>query len=777
MSADPRKFNNNSKPKALPVCADGIPDWLRRLDRWVLWKYQLREHEEWSKTPIKASSRVLASTTDTETWCGFDDALVIYNRTRDTHDGIGFVLGEDKPSGLHLAGVDLDDVVSPDGEILPRFVPIVEELGKRGHVEFSPSGTGIKAIVPGTIDATLGNRSPLLDDGASVEVYGVARYFTVTGRVIGEPCTTPVDASELIGRIQREFCGERKERKAQGPLTAGAVGGGSSNLTDDEVLRRMFASKTGAKLRRLFDGDMIDYGDDHSAADQALASSLMWWCQNDAARADRLFRQSGLMRAKWDRPTAGTTYGAMTLERATASNGGYSGGQRTSPAVTGGGPNPAPDPCELRTDAPQDPGPFPERLLQVPGFIGEAARHMLATAKRKQPVLSLAAAVALQATLAGRKVCDRSDTRTNLYVLGLARSGGGKDWPRQICKRILIEAELPELIGPEALASAQGLARSVKDSPSCLALIDEFGQLLSLINSATKSPFLTGIPSLLLKLYTSSADLWHYDSRADRENDIEVDQPCLTIFGTSVAEGVLTALTPDSLNNGLLGRLLVFEGEPGLPPLQRITKQALPRGLVDTAKAWGDFGPGGSLDHEFIGPAVVPATDEAEALLEQFIKRCDEEAVRVGYPLDGLWTRAFEKANKLALIYACSEANRPEAAVISGSAVRWACELVDYLTRRMAFLVGDWLADGQYDRNRLRILRVIRAAGERGLTGREVTRRTQGIDPAERAKILAVLMEAGEIFQRDVKPPTGRPSTVYLTAEWAENASPEEPPQ
>src|SRR5262249_20553912 len=67
-----------------------------------------------------------------------------------------------------------------------------------------------------------------------------------------------------------------------------------------------------------------------------------------------------------------------------------------------------------------DPGPVPEDLLHVPGFISEVMTYTLRTAPYPEPVLAFCGALSLQTLLAGRKVRDASDNRTNLYVLGLA---------------------------------------------------------------------------------------------------------------------------------------------------------------------------------------------------------------------------------------------------------------------------------------------------------------------------------------------------------------------
>jgi hypothetical protein len=72
--------------------------------------------------------------------------------------------------------------------------------------------------------------------------------------------------------------------------------------------------------------------------------------------------------------------------------------------------------------AASDPGPMPDELLRVPGFVSEVMDHCLATAPYPNLVLAFAGALALQAVLAGRKVRDPGKVRTNLYLLGLAHS-------------------------------------------------------------------------------------------------------------------------------------------------------------------------------------------------------------------------------------------------------------------------------------------------------------------------------------------------------------------
>jgi energy-coupling factor transporter ATP-binding protein EcfA2 len=91
----------------------------------------------------------------------------------------------------------------------------------------------------------------------------------------------------------------------------------SANLSDEDLLERMFAAKNGAKVRALWEGDTSSYGS-HSEADLALCCHLAFWTQKDAAVIDRLFRQSGLYRDKWERED----YRAHTIGAAVERTGG-----------------------------------------------------------------------------------------------------------------------------------------------------------------------------------------------------------------------------------------------------------------------------------------------------------------------------------------------------------------------------------------------------------------------------------------------------------------------
>lgn len=165
----------------------------------------------------------------------------------------------------------------------------------------SPSETGYHVYVCGDLPAD-GNHS------RNVECYDAARFFTVTGaHVRGTP---PVihDRQQELRDIHAEYVADSAtQEQSPSPTTATPSG---NDLSDEELLNRAHAAKNGAKFTRLWRGDTSGY-DSHSEADMALCFLLAFWTGGDAVRVDRLFRDSGLYRPKWDEShyADGSAYG------------------------------------------------------------------------------------------------------------------------------------------------------------------------------------------------------------------------------------------------------------------------------------------------------------------------------------------------------------------------------------------------------------------------------------------------------------------------------------
>ena len=96
--------------------------------------------------------------------------------------------------------------------------------------------------------------------------------------------------------------------------------------------------------------------------------------------------------------------------------------------------------------------------LVIPdGLVGDLTRYMIATARRPQPLLSLGASLCAIGALMGRLYRTESNLRSNLYVVGIADSGSGKNHAREIVNEVFFEAGLANHLGGNKIASGAGL--------------------------------------------------------------------------------------------------------------------------------------------------------------------------------------------------------------------------------------------------------------------------------------------------------------------------------
>lgn len=249
-----------------------------------------------------------------DTWSDFETAL----RASVRYSGIGFMFGNG------IFGVDLDHVVTDTGTFSDTAREFLQTL--QSYAEYSPSGTGLHILCRGTIPP--GRRR---NDKKGVEIYQSGRFFTVTGNAIPgrdakyyplRECTQAVavlhakylQAKDTEGDRQsralysapcRPFATAQNKEREPGPAPLAA-----------EILTKALRAKNGGKFHTLWMGDWQEWYPSQSSADLALAAMLLYWTNGDTAKADELFRQSGLMRPKWDELRGQDTYGAMTLRLA-----------------------------------------------------------------------------------------------------------------------------------------------------------------------------------------------------------------------------------------------------------------------------------------------------------------------------------------------------------------------------------------------------------------------------------------------------------------------------
>jgi hypothetical protein len=424
--------------------------------------------------------------------------------------------------------------------------------------------------------------------------------------------------------------------------------------------------------------------------------------------------------------------------------------------VTARSPSP-----EHRTDtrAADDPGPLPEDLLRVPGFIGEVMDFCLQTAPYPNPVLAFGGSLALQALLAGRKVRDPGDNRTNVYILGLAHSSAGKDWPRKLNTRILHTVGLSRCLG-ERFVSGEGIQDALFADPAMLFQTDEIDSMLQCINKSRDARY-ENVMSTLQTLYTSSNSVYPMRRKAGREHPGVIDQPCLVIFGTAIPNHYYEALSERMLTNGFFARMLILESGPRGSGQDPSVCDVPPR-VLETAKWWTDFRPGGGdLAVQHPHPATVEATRRARIELIEARNLADEAYKNAERASDAVaatvWGRTGEQSRKLALLHAVSEnASRPR---IDAAAARWGARLATYQARRMLFMAAGHVADNPFHAECLRLLKKLREAPGQRLPHHVLLKRMK-VDAKSFQQIIDTLILSQEIVSESVST-KGRPGTIY----------------
>lgn len=296
------------------INAVAVPAELRALDQWVCWRREeVRDKKggaKLTKVPYNARTGNKASSTNHRTWSTFDVALAAMETG--AFDGVGFVL----TVGSGIIGGDLDHCFdAASGEVRPVQVGAGKSLDTleilsavATYAEITPSGAGLRFFARGTLPE--GGRKR-----GDFEIYNSGRFLTITGRQFAGSPATINERTEEIAILHQQVFGAKAVARALPVVSPNGFIGHDG--TDAELFERMFASKSGAKIRALMSGEINGYPS-QSEAEQALCFHLAFWTGRDAERMDGLFRQSALLREKWDERHAGdgATYGQMTIGQA-----------------------------------------------------------------------------------------------------------------------------------------------------------------------------------------------------------------------------------------------------------------------------------------------------------------------------------------------------------------------------------------------------------------------------------------------------------------------------
>lgn len=649
-----------------------IPEELRLLPNWVLWKFVSLEGKKPTKVPYHPNGYQVGAIEPSH-WVTFEIAFNAFQFGG--YDGLGFVF-----TNTPYSGIDLDDpsfletgANNPDyAADLDRQIRIAKEFDS--YSEVSPSGKGLHIIVKGEVPSGTNNRR------AHVEIYSTGRYFTMTGVIYNNK---PIaDRNDYLNSLWSEL-----KPKSDVPTIAS-----QPETQCDEDILELARKHNAATFANLEAGIWTGAYPSQSEADQAYMNIIAYYT-NNKEQCVRIFKASKLYRAppvkdkKYPNRTVNTAFdqkiSPLNFDKLKEELNGRVA-QRLEPTAHNSidvGSNPAATTISL-----------------PPGLMGEIAQFVYAYSTRPVPEISLAAAIGLMAGICGRAY-NISGTGLNQYVLLLAMTGAGKEAMAEGIDRLMSEIKMQvptsaSFIGPAEISSGAALYKYLANSSqSFVSILGEFGLRIRQLASPNANGAEISLRRMILDLFTKSGhnrvmQASAYSKKEDSSSAIS--SPAFSILGESTPERFYEVLNEEMISEGLLPRFLLIEYKG-----RRVSKNTNKHNVAPNPKlieylasmAAHCSSINDSQPRRVINVQQTPAAEnflnEWNEIADSRINGSERDVLRQ------LWNRADLKALKLAALVAVGE-NFFEP-TISLDTAKWAVELVknDIATLTAKFEAGE----------------------------------------------------------------------------------------
>lgn len=289
-------------------------------------------------------------------------------------------------------------------------------------------------------------------------------------------------------------------------------------------------------------------------------------------------------------------------------------------------------------------------VTAVTGLVGDIAEWITSTAIRPQPELSLAAALTFVGMLKGHKIRGSTDLRTNLLVLSLAPTGGGKEHPQNCLRRLATACGLNKHMMGEPV-SGGGFLTGLRDAEKVsLLVMDEMGRYIGNITSKGSGSFQREILDYMIKSFSSANSVLIGRQYVDPKKNPKIDimYPHFCCIGSTVPEKMQRACSSSEIIDGFLNRFLVFSSNKR-PPRQEVAHiKEVPESLVKVISDYRSKEP--IYDKNGVpNPSEVRFTPEAWEAFEEYRDKMEDLLDKAKHPISGLYNRSLEHVEKIAL--------------------------------------------------------------------------------------------------------------------------------
>ena len=380
--------------------------------------------------------------------------------------------------------------------------------------------------------------------------------------------------------------------------------------------------------------------------------------------------------------------------------------------------------------------------------MADAVAAGLDAAHKPQPELTTMAALSAMAATCGSFYQQRDGSRLNLYFLGIAKTGTGKDIPLRLAKQ-LGRLGNAKLIGTPG--SGQGLEDSLTSRIATYCAVDEIAHFFSAMNDLRASSYERANARKLLELFSASSDEYETRALAGKEARI-IQHPAFNLIGFTTPEKLGSAFHPDDFADGLAGRIL-FVFTDSNPTARRVCKPVeLPASFKQVAMQVKN----GLTFLLITGETVIGITDGADQMLDQLLAEFDQRGRAGDSPYESaLYVRSLEKVERIAGVLAVWD--NPAKPVITTTHVEWAAHFVRASNAAVLSFVDEHMHGGIEQENAASLMRMIRdgttrsnrkgeiAASKAGWIPRSALLRRSKMDVQSFDRAIRNLSERGEI--------------------------------
>ncbi|MEZ2132487.1 MULTISPECIES: bifunctional DNA primase/polymerase [unclassified Sinorhizobium] len=393
------------------------------------------------------------------------------------------------------------------------------------------------------------------------------------------------------------------------------------------------------------------------------------------------------------------------------------------------------------------------------GVLGAIAQWAYDTSRRPVPEFSIMAAVAFMSVLFGRRAVGPTGAGLNMYLVGIAGPGFGKEHPLKAVQTLAVDLQMPFLIGPGEVTSGSAIEKVVRRRPVFLMPWDELGVVLQSVNGRGSSSWAQTIRKVLLEIFSKSTSMWSGKEHADPEKDSSAEpvfSPTVSLMGMSTPTTFYKGITEESLTDGFVARLVV--AEPTVRPERHTAPPILvtPVSLITAIKKCRDDFPKSGSDLAQAAwrqatqrPSLhtVPWEDAEAEKRWTDIEDWQIAEIEDNGASEGIVGRTAEQTIKLATIRAISR--NPSSPCVSIDDVEWGHAIVQASLTSINRGVEEYMAGSQFEELCKAILAALRASKDKSLPQSQLVRK-RGVSKADDRMVeqaIKRLVLAGEIEQ------------------------------